>query len=243
VNIVSERVSFVDRLMRILERVEYRRAETEEEKAAIFRMRHEAYTRDGTVPVRSSGMFNDALDETPNAWLLAMFIDGELASSIRLHVSASLDVPLPAMIVFSDVLAPRLKAGQCLIDMSRHVNRLEFTRQYPEMPYLTVRPALLAEQYFEGDYILGAVRLEHQGAFRRMFGMVPWADPREYPLLKLLMPLMAYDCRASRATIHARYPPSRSTPAERHALFRNSSNSFEDPRKTIRGKKHINSMA
>jgi hypothetical protein len=237
VNIVGEKTGFVDRIMRTLERTEYRRAETQEDKAAIFRMRHEAYTRDGKVAVRPTGMFQDALDDSPNAWLIGLFIDGELASSIRLHVSASLDAPLPAMMVFSDVLAPRLKAGQCLIDMSRHVNRLEFTRQYPEMPYLTVRPASLAEEYFGGDYVLGAVRLEHQGAFRRMFGMAPWAAPREYPLLKSLMPLLAYDCQASRARIHARYPFYRSSPAERDRLFRNSSNTLEDSRQTIRGEK------
>ena len=206
VNILSERVSFIDRIMRILERADYRRAETDDEKAAIFRMRHEAYTRDGVVPIRPSGMFNDALDETHNAWLVAMFIDGELASSLQLHVSASLDAPLPAMMVYSDVLAPRLKAGQCLIDLTRHVSRLEFTRQFPEMPYLTVRPALLAEEYFDADYIVGAVRVEHQGAFKRMFGMAPWAAPREYPLLKRLMPLLTYDCRASRARISRALP-------------------------------------
>jgi hypothetical protein len=235
VDILGGRVSFVDRVMRILERVEYRRAETPEEKAAIFRMRHEAYTRDGKVEVRSSGMFNDALDETPNAWLIGAFIDGELASSIRIHVSANLEAPLPAMAVFSDVLAPRLKAGECLIDLTRHVTGLEFTRRFPEMPYITVRSASLAEQYFDADYVVSAVRLEHQGAFKRMFGMVPWAAPREYPMLNSLMPLLGYDCRLSRPRTQARYPFYRSTHTERDELFRNSSNTSADWRLAVHG--------
>jgi hypothetical protein len=234
VNIVGEKTSFVDRITRILERVQYRRAENREDKAAIFRMRHEAYTRNGSIETRPSGMFHDAFDETPNAWLIGVFIDGELASSIRIHVSASLNAPLPATVVFSDTLAPLLKAGQCLIDLTRHVNRLEFTRQFPEMPYITVRPTSLAEQYFEADYVVSAVRLEHQGAFKRMFGMVPWAAPTEYPMLRSLMPLLAYDCRASRPKTHARYPFYRSSPTERDDLFRNSSNSFEDSRSVLR---------
>ena len=41
--------TFNDRVNKLLERVEYRRADTPAEKRAIFRMRHEAYTRDGTV--------------------------------------------------------------------------------------------------------------------------------------------------------------------------------------------------
>jgi hypothetical protein len=239
VNSVSEKTSFIDRVARMMERVEYRRADTAEDKVAIFRMRHEAYTRDGKVAVRASGMFNDALDESPNAWLIGVFIDGELASSVRLHVSASSEAPLPARAVFSEVLDPRLEVGECLIDITRHVNRLEFTRQFPQMPYITVRPAFLAEEYFDAHHIVAAMRIEHQGAFRRMFNMLPWAPPTEYPMLKRLMPLLAYDCRTSRAKTHARYPFYRSSPPERLRLFGKSSNGFEDSRLAILGKRPL----
>jgi hypothetical protein len=149
---------------------------------------------------------------------------------------------LPAKTVCSDVLAPRLNAGQCLIDITRHVNRIEFTRQFPQMPYITVRPAFLAEEYFQVDYIVAAVRLEHQAAFRRMYKMVQWAAPKEYPMLKRLMPLLAYDCRALRAQTHARYPFYRSTPAERRELLGVSSNGIEDSRLTVRGERVYDTM-
>src|SRR5580700_5580706 len=113
---VGDRVSFTDRIIRMVERTEYRRAETQEEKAAIFRMRHEAYTRDGRIAPRPSRMFHDALDESPNAWLIGVFIDGELASSIRIHVAAAMDPPLPATLWFSDVIGPHLRAGCRVID-------------------------------------------------------------------------------------------------------------------------------
>jgi hypothetical protein len=222
--------------MRTLERVKYRRADNEEDKAAIFRMRHEAYTREGMIAPDPSGMFSDPLDETPNAWLIMLFIDGELASSIRYHVSASEDAPLPAMGAYSDILLPRLAAGQCLIDLTRHVNRLEFSRRFPEMPYITMRPAFLAEEYFDADYSIGAMRVEHQGAFKRMYGMVPWSEPRMYPKLNKLMPLLAYDCRASRVNTYKRYPFCQSSPAEQHELFCHSSSNHEDSRIVIRGK-------
>jgi hypothetical protein len=240
VAIVSERTSFVDRMIRILERVEYRRAESDGDKAAIFRMRHEAYTRDGKVAASPSRMFHDALDLSPNAWLIGVFIDGELASSIRVHVSASLSAPLPATAVFSDVLAPHLSEGHCLIDLTRHVNRLEFSRRIPEMPYVTLWPALLADEYFDADYIVGACRVDHAGAFRRMAPITQWAAPREYPKLNRLMPLLAYDCRASREVIRARYPFYRSTPEKRRKLFWNSSNALEDARITIRREEAAN---
>ena len=40
-------------------------------------------------------MFHDAMDEKNNAWLIGVFIDGELAGALRLHISASLLAPLP----------------------------------------------------------------------------------------------------------------------------------------------------
>jgi hypothetical protein len=234
VNIVGEKTSFVDRITRILERVQYRRAENREDKAAIFRMRHEAYTRNGSIETRPSGMFHDAFDETPNAWLIGVFIDGELASSIRIHVSAALDQPLPATMWFSDVVSPHLQAGRCIIDASRHVNRWEFSREFPEMPYITMRPGFLAEEYFDADYLTGACRAENQGAFRRMFGVVCWAPPREYSHLTGLWALMAYDCHALRAKTLQRYPFYFSSAAEQQALFWKSSSSFEYSRRTIR---------
>lgn len=236
-NIAEERVSFTDRIIRILERTEYRRADTQEEKAAIFRMRHEAYARNGSIEVRPSGMFHDAFDESPNVWLMGVFIDGELASSIRIHVSASLDVPLPAATRFSDLIGPHLREKRCVIDISRHVNRLEFTRRFPEMPYITVRPNFLAEQYFEADYITAAVRTANQLAFKRMFAAIPWSTPREYPPLSGLWALMAYDCKGLKTKTYQRYPFYIGGSGELRGLFGHSSNSLEDARRAIRWEK------
>jgi len=218
------RSTFVERIENLLDHVEYRRADSPEEKAAIFRMRHEAYTHNGTIAPRPSGLFHDEYDESPNAWLIGAFIDGELASSIRLHASASLEAALPARMVFSDVIEPHLRQARGFIDLSRHVNVLEFSRRFPEMPYLTLRSGFLAEEYFGADYVLGAQRPEHARAFQRMFGVQKWADAREYPVLRVLMPLMAYDCKASRNQTHERYPFYRSSQAEQRRLFERSSN-------------------
>ena len=186
-------------------------------------MRHEAYTREGTIERRSSGLFHDPYDETPNAWLIGVFIDGELASSLRLHISASTDAPLPAFDVYPDILTPYLQAGRMVIDATRFVSRLAFSQCYPEMPYLTLRPAFLAEVFFDADFITAACRVEHQAFYRRMFGGVPLAEPREYPNLKRLMAFLAYDCRTRRDGIYTRYPFYRSSEGERLRLFAGSS--------------------
>ncbi len=166
----SQGGGLAERVQRLVERVQYRRADTEEEKHAIYRLRHDAYTRAGTVEPRASGLFTDALDSTDNAWLIALYIDGDIAGAIRLHVAASPATPLPASLTFPDVVEPLLAARRVLIDPSRFVSKLEYSRLYPEMPYITLRPAFLAEQHFGADFITAACLVEHQAFYRRMFG-------------------------------------------------------------------------
>ena len=216
--------AFAERVRRFLERVEYRRADTDQDKHAIYRLRHEAYTRAGTVEPRPSGLFHDPFDETDNAWLIGAFVDGELASALRLHVSSCPEAPLPATIVFRDTVEPHLQAGRLLIDASRFVSKLEYSRQYSEMPYITLRPAFLAEQFFGADFITAACLVEHQAFYRRMFGGAPWRDPRPYPNFKRPMAFIGHDCRALRESVYGRYPFYRATAEERERLFSRSSN-------------------
>jgi N-acyl-L-homoserine lactone synthetase len=221
---VQQTSRFADRVLRLLERVEYRRGDSPADKAAIYRLRHDAYMRAGTVEPRPSGMFHDAMDEKDNAWLIGLFIDGELAGALRLHISASLLAPLPELTSFSDLIEPRLAAGQTLIDGSRFVSSLEFSQRYSEIPYLTIRPTLLAAEFFAADYGIAGCLAEHQAFYHRLFGAVTRSAPRPYPHFKRPMALVAYDCNRQREHIYERYPFFQSTQAERVRLFQRSSN-------------------
>jgi hypothetical protein len=183
--------------------------------------------RAGTVEPRPSGMFHDAMDEKDNAWLIGLFIDGELASALRLHISASLRVPLPELTSFSDLIEPHLAAHRTIIDASRFVSSLEFSQKYSEIPYLTLRPTFLAEEFFGADYVIAGCLAEHQAFYRRIYGAVVWAAPRPYPHFKRSMALVAYDCNVQREKIHKRYPFYQSTQAERVRLFQRSSNAAD----------------
>ena len=224
---------YADRVFRLLERVQYRRADSGDDKRAIYRLRHESYMRAATVQPRASGMFHDPLDESPNAWLIGLYIDGELASALRLHISASPTAPLPAAAAFRDVVEPHLRAGRMIIDASRFVSKLEYSQRYSEMPYITLRPTFLAHEYFDADYITAACLVEHQAFYRRMFGGVPWSQPREYPHFKRPMVFLAIDCRARREIARDRYPFYESTEIERARLFSRSSTSSDNISRAI----------
>ena len=221
---VQQGSRFADRVMQLLERVEYRRADSPADKAAIYRLRHDAYLRAETIEPHPSGMFHDALDETNNAWLIGVFIDGELASALRLHISANLSDLLPTRAPFPDILEPLLSAGNLIIDVTRFVAKLDFSQTYSEIPYLTLRPAFMAEDFVRADFIIAACRAEHQAFYRRMFGGVPWSAPRPYPHLKRPMALVGHPCGSLRDEVYRRHPFYRSTEHEQQSLFSQSSN-------------------
>jgi hypothetical protein len=64
---VQQGTRFADRVMQLLERIEYRCADSPADKAAIYRLRHDAYMRAGTIEPRPSGLFHDPLDECPKS--------------------------------------------------------------------------------------------------------------------------------------------------------------------------------
>ena len=80
--------SLSDRVSELLKKIDCKLADTGEQREAIFRLRYQAYRREGAIFHHSSGTFFDPYDEKGNGFLLGLYIDGELASSIRVHVAS-----------------------------------------------------------------------------------------------------------------------------------------------------------
>src|SRR6202790_5741550 len=72
-----------------LEHVDYRLAETLEEKDRIYRLRYRAYLREGAILPSESERVTDRYDDLPNNFTFGIFIQGELCSSIRVSVLTS----------------------------------------------------------------------------------------------------------------------------------------------------------
>jgi len=211
--------SFVDRVDRLLERVDYRRADSTEERTAIFRLRHEAYLREGAIAPRLSGEFSDPFDDNENTWIFGVYVDGELASSIRLNITLPEESSFPTLDVFPDVLGAAVHAGKCFVDPTRFVADRAASRRYPELPYVTVRLPWMASEYFKADFLLAAVRPEHQAFYKRLLGHQVVCEPRPYPNLQKPISLMSLDYASARERVHRRYPFFRSTYFERRMLF------------------------
>lgn len=208
-----------DRIAKLLTKVDYRRADSSEERDAIGRLRYQAYLREGAICANSSKTFSDPYDETDNAYLFGLHVDGQLASSLRLHVASKEQPDTPSLEVFYDVLQPLIDAGKVLVDSTRFVADEALSRLYRGLPYATLRLCMVAAEYFGADHLLAAVRAEHQAFYRRAFNHSLICEPRPYPQLAKPICLMTVHFPSAAEQLYRQYPYFRSSAFEQQRLF------------------------
>jgi hypothetical protein len=207
------------RSSRLLDQVDYRLAETEAEKEAIYSLRYRAYLHEGAIEPRADQRLIDRFDDLPNSWVFGIFLDGELTSSLRISVATPDNDDTPAVNAFRDLLEPELARGKVIIDPNRFVADPIRRTKYPELPYMTLRLAYVACTHFRADIGTATVRKEHQAFYRRVFLHKSLCPPRPYPTLTKPLCLMAVDYPKMGEKVFQRYPFFRSNAFERRMLF------------------------
>jgi hypothetical protein len=220
---ISRENDFANYVASLSSRIEWVRAETTEERQAIFRLRYRAYLREGMIPANPFEKFTDGADSAENGYLFGVYIDGKLASSLRLHIASKNYPDVPSLEVFPHVLQPLLDAGRVIVDCTHLVADEGLSRQYPVLPYITIRPCVLAAEYFRGDELLAAVRLEHQAFYRRAFNYRVLCEPRQHPPLTKHLSLVTLYFPVAANQLYEKYPFLCSSPFERDRLFANES--------------------
>jgi N-acyl-L-homoserine lactone synthetase len=228
-------IEFPDRIAKLLAQVDYRRADSREEREAIGRLRYEAYLREGAIRANSSKTFSDPYDETENAYLFGLHVGGQLASSLRLHVASKEQPDTPSLEVFSDVLQPLIDAGETLVDSTRFVADEGLSRVHRGLPYATLRLCMLAAEYFGADHLLAAVRVEHQAFYKRAFNHSVICEARPYPKLDKPISLMTVHFPSAADRLYRRYPFFRSSHNEQQSLFDRHSHSGSASHKRAAG--------
>jgi N-acyl-L-homoserine lactone synthetase len=211
--------SFCHRAALLLAKIDCRLATSGEEREAIFRLRFDANLRERPISRRSPGTFSDRYDGAGNVYLFGVYIDSELASSIRLHIASEQQHQCPSRDVFADVLKSKLDSGQIIIECTRFVADEHFSQLNRELPYVTLRCCVLAAEYFKADYLITVTSQPHQSFYRRALYYRPISEPRHHPELAAPVRLMALNYPAAADDLYSKYPFFRSTPAERRELF------------------------
>lgn len=211
--------SFCRNMFSILERTEYRRCDSGDDLEEIYRLRYKSYRLADMVGDNTERTVHDPLDELPNCHRFGIYIDGNLVSTLRIHHVDAQNPHSASMSVYSDLLTPRLAAGDSFVDPSRFAADPEWSRVYPQIPYLTLRLAGMACFHFDTPYCLSTIRPDHSAFYRRIYESHQIGPLRDYPGLNYQVVLYRADVEAIRERSFRRFPFFRSTEMEQRMMF------------------------
>lgn len=215
----SDAGSFAQHVFSLLERTEYRRCDKGEDLEDVYRLRYKSYRLSDMVDENADHTIHDSLDDVENCSKFGIYIDGHLVSTLRIH-HASRETPMsPSTTVYGDILHPLLAKGTTFVDPSRFAADPDWSRVYPQIPYLTLRLAGMACFYFKSPFCLSTIRPEHSGFYRRIYKSEQIGELREYPGLNYKVVLYRADVNAIRERSFQRFPFFMSTPMEQRMMF------------------------
>lgn len=209
---------FSERLMRHLDFIEYRRIETQEDFEDIEQLRYKTYKAAGMIPRSAPSMIDEA-DFDPHAYVFGIYYFEELVSTIRLHhVTPDHRLSQSAQ-VFPDIMKAYLDAGLTIIDPARFAVDPAFAAEVPVLPYITLRPSIVAAAYFKADRVLQPVRPAHAAFYKRVFYAETVVDRRMTEIYGRELTLMATNTHTTGSKLLKRYPFFDSGVHERRMMF------------------------
>lgn len=213
--------NFARQLLQFLDRVEYRRVVHMEDLETIGRLRYRSYRTRNVMDESEVPMIIDDIDRDSHAFVYGIYIDGQLVSTLRIHYITPDHRRGTSYALFRDILDPLLNSGMSFIDSTRFAADPELLREYPATPYVTLRIAAMASEYFDADQCLASVKPEHMAFYKRIFGTNMVAEAREHEGYGIKVGLGAAPIRSIRDAVAIRFPFFKSQPHERRAMFSN----------------------
>jgi hypothetical protein len=216
---VGVATSFAKSIFSLLERVEYRRITASDDFIDIERLRRNSYEAKTFVDSEKFGSFLDESDGSDDCYVIGVYIDEQLVSTVRLHIVTAEHLHGPSVKLFPDAAMKLLQNGETLIDPSRFASDPVAMWKYPSIPLLTLRAAAMAIEYFSADYCMSVVREDTKAFYKRCLGAVElssssFVDGYSVPLI--IMTSRIADIREKVAT---RFPFFKSQPYERKMMF------------------------
>jgi hypothetical protein len=210
---------FPSRVSQLMAGVDYRRADSLAQRDAIWRLRNQATRREGAVSATSAMTLADPFDEAGNGYIFGLYVAGQLASSLRIHVGSKSQSTFPSLEVFPEYLRPELDVGKVVIDTTRFVADERLSREHRDLPYATLRLSMIAAEHFGAELLVAAVSAEQQPFYRRAFNYRMVCATRPYPRAAKPLCLMTLHFPSVAGYLYERYPFFRSSPIERQKLF------------------------
>ncbi|APO69242.1 N-acyltransferase family protein [Rhizobium gallicum] len=209
---------FSRKLLEILDNVEYRRIESSEDMEDVERLRWKAYKAHDVLALAPKGLLDDT-DFDSHAYVFGLYYYGELVSTVRLHYVTPDHRVSQSAGAFPKAIDSLLDAGLTLIDPARFAADPEMTADLSWIPYLTLRPSIVAAAHFRADRVLQFCRPPHAAFYKRVFyadTIVPGRLAKNYGID---MTLMATNVIEVGRKLLTRYPFFISSASEQRMMF------------------------
>ncbi|MDO9415233.1 N-acyl amino acid synthase FeeM domain-containing protein [Pararhizobium sp.] len=211
---------FKEKLLSLLDRVEYRRVESSEDMEDIARLRFKAYKAVDLMPMTGSTLV-DRLDFDSHAFVFGIYLDERLISTVRVHHVTPDHRASTAGAIFAPEVASFLDAGMTLVDPGRFAADPELDgEEGSAIPYLTLRVAAMASEHFDVDRCLTACRPRHAAFYKRVFAAETIVrEKKNLGVYNADGALLVARVREIRPWLYQRYPVFDSKPFERRMMF------------------------
>lgn len=209
---------FSRRILDALDHLEYRRAECSEDMEAIAKLRHKAYKAREVLPVGVKTMIDNS-DFDSHAYVFGIYYFEKLVSTIRIHHVTPDHRVSQSSGVFPGEIDAFLDAGLTLIDVARFAADPDIEEDLAWIPYLTIRPAIVAAAHFRADRVLQHVRPRHAAFYKRVFYADTIVTRRMNAVYNFELTLMATDVLGVGRKLLTRYPFFISSASEQRMMF------------------------
>ncbi len=211
--------AFLGSMFNLLDRVEYRRMTSVEDMAAIEKLRSASYNNREFIDAKQFGSFVDTYDRSEDCYVIGVYIDEVLTSTVRIHVTSSRHLHGPTASFFPARAAQLVEGGKCYVDPSRFAADHQMLWQYPAIPFLTLRVAAMASEYFDASHCMTFVRSDAASFYRRSFGSVDMEPPQTVHGFTVPMMLLGARIDDIRARLETRLPFFKSQYWEQKMMF------------------------
>ncbi|MDE1990946.1 MAG: hypothetical protein KGI75_00510 [Rhizobiaceae bacterium] len=220
--------SFSGKLMKVLDHIEYRRIESSEDMQDVARLRYKAYKAREVLPVAAKNLIDD-IDFDKQAYIFGVYYYEELVSTVRVHHVTPDHRVCQSSGIFPEAVNAFLDAGMTLIDPARFAIDPDFELEMPALPYLTLRPAIVAAVYFDADRVMQHVRPAHAAFYKRVFYADTIVPPCMTETYGFELTLLASRSKEIRGRLMQRYPFFDSEAYERRLMFSRGNDAGSPP--------------
>lgn len=199
-------------------RIEYRRITAYEDFEEMGRLRAFSYSFNDTLVNKPKDVILDDIDFNPHSFCYVMYVDGEMALTLRLQHISSDNPEGPATEYFGDVVEPLMDQGMRFIIPGRLAINPLIENKSMGLPLMALRLSALARRYFDADSVLSLIRKGHAAYHRRFFGASQVAPLRQFD--DVTEPLMLFTTpREKQAEIFQRHAFFNGMAHEERLLF------------------------